>query len=133
MVEMPGAEQLDRLVDKFLVGVDLRRGRLQIARCIGGNIERHAMPQIPLPEPAAGEEGAVDQRFIIDSFIGDAVARLADRPQRAAGLPARWPGDCRGDRNAPGEPAGRVERNLIWLQTQHVGGGDDAALVAGSR
>ena len=133
MIEMSGTEQLDGLVDKFLMGVDLRRGCLQIARRIGRDIKADAMPQFPLPEPAAGEERTVDQCFIIDGFIGDAVAHLADRPQRAAGLPADWPGDRRSDRNPPGEPASRVERDLIWLQAEHVGGGDDAALIAGRR
>ncbi len=77
----------------------------------------------------AGDSTSVSKSTV---RVGDRVARQA-RCQRGRRLPAFRILHARREGDLADEIARRIERDRIPLQAQHVGRGDDAALVAGGR
>ena len=129
MIELAGAEQLDRLFHQLLVGADLCRGGGEVALGIGDDVEADILAEVPRLEIAASEEWAVDEGFVVGGFVGDGVARLACLAQCTAGLPAAGPGYAGADGDLPGEPASGIQRDLVGLQADHVGRHGDTPLV----
>ena len=129
LVEMDRAEQFDFLLGGAAVDGDLLGSRGEVARFVGKQVEVDVLGQPLAPVIAPGEDRGVDQGLVGHGAIGQAVAGSGGDVERGRRAPAGGIGDDRLDRDSAGEIAGRVERHLLPLQVQHVGGHRHPALA----
>ena len=134
MVVVLGAVQLAHLLHEAAVRVDVIGLRFEVLRIVGDDVQAHrladAVGEIDRLEVAAGEHRRVDERVEVDRLVGDDITGAALQFQRGGGLPAGGQLHARREGDRARRIAGRIQRDGVPLQVEHVRRHDDAALLA---